>query len=159
GALLGSGPLAPALTEQASAAVSATLLESTLRTASVFAAGETAVAGTMSARAVFLAEGALQTMLTHKLQAVAAVLLTLCLVGAATGAWLHSVPGGPAAEDSPAVEVAAAEAPPLAGDPALAKDSKELPRPGERARQVRHQLSQYVTLEAIDANTPLKEAV
>jgi len=159
GALLGSGLLAPALTEQASAAVSAVLLETTLRTATLFAAGEASAAGTISARAVFLAEGALRTMFVHKLQTVAALLLTLGLVGAGAGAWLQ--PAGPAPESAPplaaSVDVAVADAPRELPDPATSKD-REKPRPGERARQIRQQLSQYVTLDAIEPNTPLKDA-
>jgi RNA polymerase sigma factor (sigma-70 family) len=159
GALLGGGLLAAALTEQASAAVSATLLETTLRTASLFAAGEATAAGALSARSVLLAEGALQTMFAHKLQTVAAVLLTLGLVGAGAGAWLHSAPAGPVVDDGPpaaaAVEVAAADAPPEKPDAAL--DPKEKLRPG--ARQFRRALSQLVTVEAIPANTTLSDAL
>jgi RNA polymerase sigma factor (sigma-70 family) len=160
GALLAGGLLAPALTKQATAAVSATLVATTLRTASLFAAGEATVAATISARAVFLAEGALQTMFAHKLQAVAALLLTLGLVGAGAGAWLQ--PASPAPESMPpvlaGVEVAAADAPKAPPNPATTKD-RERPQPGERARQIRRQLSQYVTLEAIDPNTPLSDAI
>jgi hypothetical protein len=93
-------------------------------------------------------------MFVHKLQTV---LLTLGLVGAGAGAWLQ-----PASENPPplaaGVQVAAADSPKEPPNPAMSKD-RDVPRPGERARQLRRQLSQYVTLEAIDPHTPLGDAV
>lgn len=83
-------------------------------------------------------------MFVHKLPTVVAVLLTVGLIGAGA-AWLQSHPAG-------AAQPVAADAP--KADPALAKD-REQPRPGERARHIRRQLTQYVSVDAFEANTTL----
>lgn len=157
GVALEVGLLTPALTEQATAAVSASLLETTLRTASLFAAGEIVAATSISGRAVPLAEGALRTMFVHKLQAVAAVLVTLGLVSGSAGVWMQAAPAEPAAENESAV-VARAEAPDAPAETAVARE-KDVPRPGERARSARRALAQYVTVPAIAPNTSLEDAV
>jgi RNA polymerase sigma factor (sigma-70 family) len=66
-----------------SASVPTALEAATVRAASVFAAGQTALAGSATATAVALAEGVLQTMFLSKVKTAAAVVLLLVLVGLA----------------------------------------------------------------------------
>jgi RNA polymerase sigma factor (sigma-70 family) len=74
-----------ALAESAApAAVSMSLLTSTLKAAPLFAAGQ-AVAGAVPASVAALAEGVLHTMATTKLKMLAAVLFVLTLVGGGLG--------------------------------------------------------------------------
>jgi RNA polymerase sigma factor (sigma-70 family) len=68
----------------APAAVSNSLLTSTLKAAPLFAAGQV-VAGAVSAPVVALAEGVLHTMATSKLRILAGVLFLLALVGSGLG--------------------------------------------------------------------------
>lgn len=72
----------------APATMSAALLESTLRTAALIAAGE-AVAGTVPAAVNTLMEGALKTMWMSKLKAATAALAVLALLGSGVGYWLR----------------------------------------------------------------------
>jgi len=71
----------------ASACVPASLAVSTVKAAMLFAAGEAAVGGAISAQAAALTKGALQTMFITKLKIATAILLTLGLLGTST-AWL-----------------------------------------------------------------------
>src|SRR5262249_20803356 len=97
GIALGLGLFAPDLVKRSSAVVPATLLNTTTQAATLFAAGNTVAAGAISARAGFLAQGALKTMLVNKLQAVAVLLVTLGLLGAGTGMLLKSAAADPSA--------------------------------------------------------------
>jgi RNA polymerase sigma factor (sigma-70 family) len=65
----------------ASAALSPGLLDSAIKAASLFAAGQTAAAGLISAQAAALTEGVLQTMLLSKIKLAMAVVLVVAVVG------------------------------------------------------------------------------
>lgn len=67
--------------ELSESAVPAALVTTTVRAASAFAAGKTALAGECSARAVVLAEGVLRTMVTGKWKLAAALLLAGMALG------------------------------------------------------------------------------
>jgi RNA polymerase sigma factor (sigma-70 family) len=71
------------LTSEATAAVSAALGADTVRAAALFAAGNAAVAGAISARAAALAEGVLHTMFLNKLKVTAVVLIVVGALGSA----------------------------------------------------------------------------
>ena len=90
--------LSAALADQASAAVSPALLETTIQTAGLFAAGEAAAAGAISFRAVFLAQGALHTMFMHKLQTAVIVLAAFGLIGTGAGTLFSRTPVSEASE-------------------------------------------------------------
>ena len=78
GVALSGGALAAALSRNvASAAMPAAVVDSTIRAASLFAAGQAAISTEVAA----LAEGVLKTMLLTKLKSVTAVLLVAALVG------------------------------------------------------------------------------
>jgi RNA polymerase sigma factor (sigma-70 family) len=65
----------------ASATVSLGLLDSTIKAAVLFAAGQTAAIGLISAKAAALTEGMLKTMLLNKLKVALAVLLAIGALG------------------------------------------------------------------------------
>jgi RNA polymerase sigma factor (sigma-70 family) len=78
GVALSGGALAAALSRNvASAAMPASVVDSTIRAASLFAAGQAAI----STKVAALAEGVLKTMLLTKLKSVMAVLFVAALVG------------------------------------------------------------------------------
>ncbi|MBL8794339.1 MAG: hypothetical protein JNM56_10575, partial [Planctomycetia bacterium] len=90
GIALSAGGVAALLTENAApAAVAHCLVENTVRAAIGFAAGKSAVAGVVSAEAVVLAEGMLNTMISTKLKVVAALLLAVGLLGTGTSVWVQ----------------------------------------------------------------------
>jgi RNA polymerase sigma factor (sigma-70 family) len=73
-----SGAVAVALSHAgASASVPGTMVSSTIQAAIVFAAGQAASAGVISAQAAVLTEGVLKTMLLKKLHAMTVVLLAM----------------------------------------------------------------------------------
>src|SRR5271165_3610519 len=90
-------------------------------------------------------------MFAHKPPMLAAGLLILGLTSIGAGRWQ------PSAVADPAPASGAAKAPEPAAETTLA--AQEKPRPGDRARQVRRQLSQYVTVEPMPAKTSLWTAV
>lgn len=154
---LSAGLLAPALAEPASAAVTPLLYETTLRAATLFAAGNATAAGAVSGRAVLMAEGVLNTMFLTKLKAAAVVLLAIALMGTGAGALMSRTPSNEPAEEaavSPAggaVAAAPVEPPVLLGEKGKARDIR---------RKLRKDLMQTVTLDkGIDPNTPLKDAL
>jgi RNA polymerase sigma factor (sigma-70 family) len=89
GITLAGGLLATALPGAATAAVSGTLLHVTLRITLPRTAGAAAAGGPSSASAVALAEGALRSMFTTKLNTMAALLLVLGLIAFGVGASSH----------------------------------------------------------------------
>jgi RNA polymerase sigma factor (sigma-70 family) len=91
GAALSMGLLATALT---GAKVSAGLMDATVRGGLSFAAGGTA--GSVSARAVALTKGVLQTMLLNKLKLVAVCVLAVAVLGGAVGFAYHALAAEPA---------------------------------------------------------------
>jgi RNA polymerase sigma factor (sigma-70 family) len=84
--LVVSGPaLAAAVSQEASSAsVPLSVVSSTIKAASAFAAGQVAAGGILSAKAVALAEGVLKAMLLTKLKITGAVLTAFAVLG--TGA-------------------------------------------------------------------------
>lgn len=108
GPLLPAGLLATTLTLNAAAAVPAPLLVSTVKAASLCAAGPAASAGLVSGTVAALTKGALQRMLLIKLRIASAVMLTVAgMVFLASAAWYATPaapPGGaPAVPPPPAV--------------------------------------------------------
>ena len=106
GLALSAGSLAALLTEKAaSAGVPTVLFQSTIQAAAVVAAGQAATAGIVSAPVAALTEGVLKAMLLHKIKFVAAVLLTLGILGTGAGVLTHRVladkPGAPAEAEKP----------------------------------------------------------
>jgi RNA polymerase sigma factor (sigma-70 family) len=88
GLTLSATAFAVALAREASAGVPAALVGSTVKAASLFAAGNTAAAAAVSARAAALAQGALKAMFVSKLRlvmAVAIVVLTFASAGTLYG--------------------------------------------------------------------------
>jgi RNA polymerase sigma factor (sigma-70 family) len=69
----------------ASACLPSTLVSSTIKAASLFAAGQTAAAGVISPKAAALTEGVLKTVLLTKLQTATAVLLVVAVLSGAAG--------------------------------------------------------------------------
>jgi RNA polymerase sigma factor (sigma-70 family) len=80
GLAVSGGVLGTALAQQmASASVPASVLASTIQGASLFATGQAATAGVVSAKVAALAEGVLKTMLLTKLKIATAVVLVVAL--------------------------------------------------------------------------------
>jgi RNA polymerase sigma factor (sigma-70 family) len=83
----------------ASACLPSTLVSSTAKAASLFAAGQTAAAGVISPTAAALTDGVLKTMLLNKLQIATAVLLVVAVLGGAAGLiYQTQATGAPTAE-------------------------------------------------------------
>src|SRR5262249_1491581 len=93
GLTLSAALLAPVLTQStAQAALTATLVQATVRSALQLAAGQP-LAGRVSAQVAALVEGGLKTMLSTKLKVATAVLLSVS-VAAGAGAWSHQARAG-----------------------------------------------------------------
>jgi RNA polymerase sigma factor (sigma-70 family) len=86
GVVVGAGAIAASLTADASAAVPAALLTSTVRAAALVAAGKSA-AGVASAGAAHLAKGVIKAMLLTKLKIVTAVLIVVGAIGFGAGTY------------------------------------------------------------------------
>jgi len=81
GVTLSGGALAAVLAQKAAAAVPASVVSSTIKAASVFAAGPAAATGVISVKVAVLTEGVLKAMLFRNLKTASAVLLAVVLVG------------------------------------------------------------------------------
>ena len=82
GVVLSGGALATVLAQNAaSASVPQAVVSSTIRAASVYAAGRAATPGALSAPVAALTEGVLKVMLVSKLKIAMALLLVLACVG------------------------------------------------------------------------------
>jgi RNA polymerase sigma factor (sigma-70 family) len=115
GLSLSAGLLATTLdSESATAAVPATLLNSTLQAAVRFAAGQT-IGGAASTQAIFLAKGALQIMAASKVTTVAVCLLIAGVVGTVGGvlAFHTQGEGGPGGQSEPSPAGQERREPPL----------------------------------------------
>jgi hypothetical protein len=77
----------------ASAAVPSSVMSSTIGAASVYAAGQTAATGAISAKVAALTEGVLKVMLVAKLRSVTTVLLVLACMAVGTAAFLPATAG------------------------------------------------------------------
>jgi RNA polymerase sigma factor (sigma-70 family) len=98
--------VAGVVSQEAAAGVPAALVSSTIKAASLFAAGRAVTAGVISAQVAALAEGVLRTMLLGKLK-VAAAVLVVCALGAGVGTSLlhgQTGPADPAAAQAPSGE-------------------------------------------------------
>ncbi len=105
GVALSGGVLEAVLTQQAaSAVVPISVTASTIKAASLFAAGKAAAAGAISVKVAGLTEGVLKTMLLNKLKAVMAGVLVLGMLCWGGGLSLHRMA---AAQQSPAHEESA----------------------------------------------------
>jgi RNA polymerase sigma factor (sigma-70 family) len=82
----------------ASAALPASVAASTIRAASLFAAGRAAAAGVIPVKAVALAEGVLRTMLLTKLKIATALLVAVAVLGWGTAALTQKVLAGKPAD-------------------------------------------------------------
>jgi RNA polymerase sigma factor (sigma-70 family) len=113
GIALTAGGLAAALAQRtALGKVPAALLGITLRAAVSFGAGETLAAGAVSAQAVALAKGALQTMTAAQL--VFGMVVLVAVGGIGTCLFLYGSPGGSSPGDQPPPQAAKAPIPPPA---------------------------------------------
>jgi pyruvate/2-oxoglutarate dehydrogenase complex dihydrolipoamide acyltransferase (E2) component len=84
GLAVSGGALAVVLAQDAaSASAPHSVVDATINAASLFANGQAAATGVISARVAALTEGVLKTMLLTKLKVATAVLLVLSLLGAA----------------------------------------------------------------------------
>jgi tricorn protease-like protein len=93
GLAVGGGSLATVLAQKAAACVPTAVVSSTLKAASLFAAGQRAASGAISAKVAALVEGVLKTMLLAKLKTATTVLLMVGLLSTGIGFWLHSTWG------------------------------------------------------------------
>ena len=94
GFALSSGSLAVVLSQNAaSACVPASLVTSTIKAASLFAAGQAAAAGVISVNVAALTEGMLKTMLLTKLKIAMAVLVAVAVLGMSTASLTFHVLG------------------------------------------------------------------
>jgi RNA polymerase sigma factor (sigma-70 family) len=104
GLAVSGGSLAAALAQNAaSATVPPAVASSTIRAASILAAGHAAAGGVLSAEAVALAEGVLKVMLLTKLKMATAVLAGIVLLGGGVVALTQQVLAGKPAAPTPAV--------------------------------------------------------
>jgi RNA polymerase sigma-70 factor (ECF subfamily) len=85
GLALSGGSLAAVLSERASACVPALVVSATIKAASVFAAGQAAATGVISAPVAALTEGVVRAMLLTKLKTGMALLLAVGLLSAGWG--------------------------------------------------------------------------
>jgi RNA polymerase sigma factor (sigma-70 family) len=96
GVALPSGALAVVLMEKvASAGVSSSLAVSTIKLATLVAAGQTVAQGVISVKVAALTEGVLKAMLVSKLKFVTGVLLVLACVGGSVVAFMPMATGQP----------------------------------------------------------------
>jgi RNA polymerase sigma factor (sigma-70 family) len=102
GVALSGGALAAVLSQQAaSASVPASVVVSTIKAASLLAAGQAAATGAISVKVVALTEGVMKAMLFTKLKTVIAVVLVLGFL--ATGATILTSRTAAGQEDKPPV--------------------------------------------------------
>jgi RNA polymerase sigma factor (sigma-70 family) len=151
GLTLGSALVGPALSEHASAAVSAPLAHVTIQSAMLLAAGDVTGAAAISAHATFMAQGVLRAMFYSKIQTAVVLILSVTLIGAGASTLLRGGSEKPGDKAKPAAaDVVAAEKP-------AAKDAKQPPAEQVAVRTaLRSKRADEVFFEQ---NTPLKEAL
>jgi RNA polymerase sigma factor (sigma-70 family) len=98
GLALSGGALATALAAEASAAVPASLMGSTVRAALLVAAGQWAVVSTSAA---LLMQGVIKAMFLKKLKIVLAIVMVAVALGASSFSYRAAEPGAPAAAKPP----------------------------------------------------------
>jgi RNA polymerase sigma factor (sigma-70 family) len=99
GLILSGGALAVVLAEKATACVPTSLVTSTVQAASSVAAGQTGLAGVLSANVVGLMEGVVRTMFLAKLKIASGLLLAVGVLGIGTAAVTYQA--GAAAHTDP----------------------------------------------------------
>jgi RNA polymerase sigma factor (sigma-70 family) len=109
----------------ATAAVPATLMMTTVRAATGFAAGQAAAGGVVSAQVAALMEGVMKAMLVNKLKSVMAFLAVLSLIGLGVGSVAYQ---SVAAEPPPAGESLAFHSAPAPAENAKAEERSDLPK-------------------------------
>jgi RNA polymerase sigma factor (sigma-70 family) len=118
GVALSVGALAAALSREAAAGVPASAVSTTIRAATILAAGP--AAGAVSAKVAALTEGVLKTMLLSKLKNVAAALLVVLLLTVGAAALISRTPAADQPEKGKAVKKDDREAaPPASGEAKL----------------------------------------
>jgi RNA polymerase sigma factor (sigma-70 family) len=103
GLALSAGALA------ASAVVPPTLLASTIKSASLIATGQAAVAGVVSVRVASLAEGVIKAMLLTRISAGVVLLTVAAVLAAGTGTAVYCAPAGRPDAKPPAAPVASVQ--------------------------------------------------
>ncbi len=95
GLAVSGGALAAMASQQAAAAcVPSSVVFSTIKAASAFAAGKAAATGAISAKVAILTEGVLKAMLMSKLKTAISVVLILGVVGFGGGVFMHHTAAG-----------------------------------------------------------------
>jgi RNA polymerase sigma factor (sigma-70 family) len=148
GLALTSGLLATILSENAASAMApAALMDSTLKAAALFAAGQAVTASLISAKAATLTEGVLKAMFLTKLKIGAALVLALGALGASAGVMgyrlLPTVEAEGPLSNKPDVQVADAD------PPKPDKPKQEI----ERLRQENEALRQELQAVKIQLNS------
>ncbi len=130
GVALSGAALAALLAQNAApAGVPASVTLSTIKAASMLAAGRAAAPGVISAKAVALAEGVLKAMLLSKPKTATAVLVMMAVFATGGAALTHSVLADkPVAEKQPPAEKPAEKKVPPAPAAAAKKEADALPR-------------------------------
>jgi RNA polymerase sigma factor (sigma-70 family) len=141
-ALYGTLPAA-LLAEPVRAAVPAALAASTSAAAVAFAATDAVAAGIASARALTLAREAVRAMALARLKVVLACVVVVGVTAGGVAGW-RSVTADAAAPAAPA---------------AAAQEVPQAPAEDPKIQALRDRLSQHVTCEGFDPNTPLEEAL
>lgn len=116
GVVLSMGVLFSLLVEQVPAAVSARLVNTTVRAAALFAAGNSAAAGVLSTQAAALAKEMMQTMMLTRLKIAAVLVLTVGAFGLGSGFLIPHAGDTQAAVAADAVLLAAAADQPATKD-------------------------------------------
>jgi RNA polymerase sigma factor (sigma-70 family) len=132
GLTVSGGALAAVLSQDAaSACVPPSVVSSTIKAASVFAAGQAAAAGLISAQAAALTQGVLKAMLLTKFKALTAVLLAVTLLG--SGAVLLS---SRTLGQDPRPRQNAARLPPAGTEDGKAKSEEDAKKDRERLQGI-----------------------
>jgi RNA polymerase sigma factor (sigma-70 family) len=158
GVALAGGTLAAALGHEAAAQVPAALSRATARAATAVMNGQAVAAGAASAA---LAKGVLRTMMMKKLQAAAAVLLAVGVVGAGVGTLGHLAGAG--AADTPEGTAAetrgqdAAQRLPEGGEGTRPNQAARSAVRDDRRKEIEEQLRKPISLNYKD--TPLRAAL
>jgi RNA polymerase sigma factor (sigma-70 family) len=136
GVALSGGALLALLSENASACVRASVVSSTIKAASLFAAGQAATADVISARVAILTEGVLKTMLWTKLKTAITILLVAGIVGVGSSGLFYRTqaaePANPQREERTSEE----------SPPTLASLAKQLQRLQQSVDSLREEVKE-----------------
>jgi RNA polymerase sigma factor (sigma-70 family) len=145
-----------ALLEQNKVPASAPLIDNTVKTAALVAAGNLAAAGGVAPNAAALMEGVLKSMLLTKLKIVAVLLIVFAVLGATTTLIASRYPGGPPVTPPPSgPERGAAEKVAQAKAEEPAPDKEQLRYEGKNFGHwrdvLRNELKPAIRIEALQA--------